>query len=118
MKKIDWSLRPELQGMVEDGIITETQAREVIMKAKKTEEEKKRDELQAMFSKVHTAPITQSSDGRWRTKITTPDGKKKAIAKTYLEDMERVLNLNYFGVEGTEKGPRNRNHQVAVSDLA
>ena len=43
MKKIDWSLRPELQGMVEDGIITETQAREVIMKAKKTEEEKKRD---------------------------------------------------------------------------
>lgn len=103
MKKIDWSLRPELQGMVEDGIITETQAREVIMKAKKTEEEKKRDELQAMFSKVHTAPITQSSDGRWRTKITTPDGKKKAIAKTYLEDMERALNLNYFGVEGTKK---------------
>ena len=102
-KKIDWSIRPELQEMVEDGIITETQAREVIMKAKKTEEEKKRDELQAMFSKVHTAPITQSSDGRWRTKITTPDGKKKAIAKTYLEDMERVLNLNYFGVEGTEK---------------
>ena len=55
MKKIDWSIRPELQGMVEDGIITETQAREVIMKAKKTEDEKRRDELQALFSKVHTA---------------------------------------------------------------
>ena len=64
MRKIDWSIRPELQGMVEDGIITETQAREVIMKARKTEDEKKRDELQALFSKVHTAPITQGPDGR------------------------------------------------------
>ena len=103
MKKIDWSIRPELQGMVEDGIITETQAREVIMKAKKTEDEKRRDELQALFSKVHTAPITQGPDGRWRTKVTTPDGKKKPISKTYLDDMERALNLNYFGIESAEK---------------
>lgn len=103
MKKNEWNIRPELQDLVRDGIITETQAKEVIMKANKIEDEKKRDELQILFSIVHRAPITQGPDGRWRTKVTTPDGKKKPIAKTHLDDMKRALNLNYFGTEDNDE---------------
>lgn len=96
-QKIELSTRPDLLDLVERGIITEDAAREVIMSEKRREEDKRKDELQLLFSAVHKSPITRGKDGRWRTRVPDETGNLRLLAKISLGDIERELRLAYFG---------------------
>ncbi len=82
-----------LQSLHKDDIITEDCYRQVY-----------NDMTRKEILKNHSAKISQHTDGRWRTYITTPEGKKKQLVRTTRKKLEDDIVENYKQVHGEEAG--------------
>ena len=58
------------------------------------------DKKERVVRDRHHSKITQGSDGRWKTHVVTPDGKRKLMAKSRKEDLIEALYCFYVGIDG------------------
>ena len=68
-----------------------------IINAQTIDEDVRMDILEKLLATVHTTPISQGKDGRWRTRIVI-NGKTKQIAKTKRDDLIKYL-IDFYDVK-------------------